>query len=114
MKFFASFGVGGKGMFESRPNDKFGLGYYFINTHNPTIQGPFQTRKLLRDKDGFEGFYNFAVTPWLLLTPDLQVVSGAQKDKLKLVQGPLGILPRIDKKSIGTATVLGIRAQLLF
>jgi hypothetical protein len=24
MKFFASFGVGGKGMFESRPNDKFG------------------------------------------------------------------------------------------
>ena len=31
MKFFGSFGVGGKGMFESRPNDKFGLGYYFIN-----------------------------------------------------------------------------------
>jgi porin len=114
MKFFASFGVGGKGMFESRPNDKFGLGYYFMNVSNPTIQGPFQTTKLLRDEYGFEAFYNIAITPWLLLTPDLQVIRGAQKDKLTLVQGPLGALPRIDKNSIGTATVLGLRLQVLF
>jgi porin len=114
MKFFASFGVGGKGMFESRPNDKFGLGYYFMNVSNPTIQGPFQTTKLLRDEYGFEAFYNIAITPWLLLTPDLQVIRGAQKDKLTLVQGPLGVLPRIDKNSIGTATVLGLRLQVLF
>jgi len=114
MKFFGSFGVGGKGMFESRPNDKFGLGYYFLNISNPTIQGPFQTRKLLRDEYGFELFYNFAITPWLLLTPDLQVIRGAQKDKLSIVQGPLGILPRIDAKSIGTDTVLGIRLQVVF
>ena len=114
MKFFGSLGVGGKGMFESRPNDKFGVGYYFINIGNPTIQGPFQTRKLLRDEYGFELFYNFAITPWLLLTPDLQVVRGAQKDKLSIVQGPLGILPRIDAKSIGTDTVLGIRLQMVF
>ena len=39
---------------------------------------------------------------------------GVQKDKLIVVQGPLGILPRVDKKSIGTTTVLAIRAQLLF
>ena len=114
MKFFASFGVGGKGMFESRPNDKFGLGYYFLNISNPTIQGPFQTTRLLRDEYGFEAFYNVAITPWLLLTPDLQVIRGAQKNKVNLVQGPLGLLPRIDKHSIGTATVLGLRLQLLF
>jgi porin len=114
MKFFSSFGVGGKGIFESRPNDKFGLGYYFINISNPTIQGPLRTRTLLRDEYGFEAFYNVAVTRWLLLTPDLQVIRGAQKDKISLVQGPLGLLPRIDKKSIGTATVLGIRAQVQF
>jgi porin len=114
MKFFGSFGVGGKGMFESRPLDQFGLGYYFINIENPTIQGPLQTRLLLRDEYGFEAFYNFALTPWALLTPDIQVVRGAQKDTVNITQGPLGVLPRIDKKSIGTATVLGLRLQLLF
>jgi porin len=114
MKFFASFGVGGKGMFETRPNDKFGLGYYFINISNPTIQRPFRTTKLLQDEYGFEAFYNVAITPWLLLTPDLQVIRGAQKDKLSVVQGPLGVLPRINKNSISTATVLGLRLQVLF
>jgi len=113
-KFFSSFGVGGKGMFESRPNDKFGLGYYFINISNPTIQGPLRTTKLLRDEYGFEAFYNVAITPWLLLTPDLQVIRGAQKDKVTIVQGPLGLLPRLDKHSIGTATALGLRLQVVF
>ena len=48
------------------------------------------------------------------LTPDIQVVRGAQKDKFSVGQGPLGVLPRIDKKSISTSTVLGLRLQLLF
>ena len=114
MKFFGSFGVGGKGMFESRPFDQFGLGYYYININNPTIQGLLQTRDFLRNEYGFEAYYNFAITPWALLTPDIQVVRGAQKDIVNIVQGPLGLLPRLDKTSIGTATVLGLRLQLLF
>jgi porin len=113
MHFFYSLGVGGKGMF-SRPHDQFGLGYYFININNPTLQGVFRTTKLLRDEYGFEAYYNVAITPWALLTPDIQVVRGAQKDLVTIGQGPLGLLPRIDKKSIGTATVLGLRLQLLF
>jgi porin len=114
MKFFGSFGVGGKGMFESRPLDQFGLGYYYINIDNPSLQGPLQTRRFLRDEYGFEAFYNFAITPWALLTPDIQVVRGAQKDKFTITQGPLGLLPRIDRKSISTSTVLGLRLQLVF
>jgi porin len=114
MKFFGSFGVGGKGMFESRPLDQFGLGYYYINIDNPSLQGPLQTRRFLRDEYGFEAFYNFALTPWALLTPDIQVVRGAQRDTVTIGQGPLGVLPRIDKKSISTSTVLGLRLQLLF
>ena len=114
MKFFGSFGVGGKGVFDSRPRDQFGLGYYFINIDNPTIQGPFQTRSLLRDEYGFEAYYNFAITPWLMLTPDIQIVRGAQKDKISIGSGPLGLLPTIDKKSIGTATILGLRLQMVF
>jgi porin len=113
MHFFYSLGVGGKGMF-SRPHDQFGLGYYFININNPTLQGLFRTAKLLRDEYGFEAYYNVAITPWALLTPDIQVVRGAQKDLVTIGQGPLGVLPRLDKKSISTSTVLGLRLQLVF
>jgi porin len=114
MKFFGSFGVGGKGAFDSRPLDQFGLGYYFINNANPTIQGPIRTRNFLRDEYGFEAYYNFAITPWLQLTPDIQVVRGAQKDQISIGSGPLGLLPRIDRKSIGTATILGLRLNMVF
>jgi porin len=114
MKFFGSFGVGGKGMFESRPHDQFGFGYYYINIDSPRLQGLLQTTEFLRDEYGFEAFYNFALTPWARLTPDIQIVRGAQKDKVTVTQGPLGVLPRIDRKSISTSTVLGLRLQLLF
>jgi porin len=113
MKFFSSFGVGGKGMFESRPHDQFGFGFYYLNINNPSIRGPLQTRDFLRDEYGFEWFYNFAITPWALLTPDLQVIRGAQKDKVSIGQDALG-LPRLNRTSINTSTVLGLRLQLLF
>src|SRR5215470_17636351 len=58
MKFFGSFGVGGKGMFESRPHDQFGWGYYYINIDNPSLQGPLQTISFLRNEYGFEVYYN--------------------------------------------------------
>jgi porin len=111
MKFFGSFGVGGKGVFDSRPLDQFGLGYYFINIANPTIQGPLQTRSFLRDEYGFEAYYNFAITPWLKLTPDIQIVRGAQKDKITL-GSPIPVIA--SRKSISTATILGVRLQMVF
>jgi hypothetical protein len=43
----------------SRPLDQFGVGYYFINIANPTIQGPLQTRVFLRDEYGFESLLQF-------------------------------------------------------
>ena len=121
MKFFGSFGVGGKGMFESRPHDQFGWGFYYININNPQLSidiarfpGLSRNVEFLRNEYGFEWYYNFAITPWALLTPDIQVVRGAQKDKFSITQGPLGVLPRVDKKSISTSTVLGLRLQLVF
>ena len=39
---------------------------------------------------------------------------GAQKDKVSVGQGPLGLLPRINRKSISTGTILGLRFQLVF
>ena len=80
MKFFGSFGVGGKGVFEGEPLDEFGLGFYFMNIANPTIQGPLQTRSFLRDECETS---TIAITPWLKLTPSIQIVA-AQKHKVTL------------------------------
>jgi porin len=114
MHFFYSLGVGGKGMFETRPHDQFGLGFYYIGVNNPELQGLFQNRKLLRDEYGFEAFYNIAITPWLQLTPDIQIVRGAQKDKVTIGTSPLGVPQITSQNSIGTATILSLRLQMVF
>lgn len=97
VQYFYSLGVGGKGVFESRAHDRFGIGAFYASVKSPTLQSPIglRTRSFLEDEWGFEMYYNIALTPWLLLTPDLQVVSPAQR--------------RAD-----TATILGFRLQTIF
>ena len=82
--------------------------------NSPKSQGLFQTIKLLRDEYGFEAFYNAAITPWLLLTPDIQVVRGAQREKFTTGTGLLGLPSIASRKSIGTATILDLRLQIVF
>jgi porin len=107
MQYFYSIGVGGKGIIPSRDLDRFGIGYYYTGIENPTLQVPiFGTKSLLRDEWGFEAFYNIALTPWLLLTPDVQVIGPSQKRRI--ANKTTG-----DPKFIGTATVLGVRLQLI-
>jgi porin len=108
MHFFFSFGVGGKGMIPGRPLDRFGIGYYYMDVRQPKFTGPLGTKELLRDESGFEAFYNFAITPWLQLTPDIQVIKPAQKDYIDTK----GLIPV--RKNVDTATVLGIRLQMVF
>jgi carbohydrate-selective porin OprB len=66
----------------------------------------------LRDEQGVEAYYSFAVTPWMKLTPDIQVIRPAQKQAISL--GPGGPIPTLVKNDINTATVLGLRLQLIF
>jgi porin len=108
MHFFFSFGVGGKGIIPGRPLDRFGIGYYYMIVRQPKFTGPAATKELLRDEYGFEAFYNFAITPWLQLTPDIQVIRPAQKDFVDTK----GLVPV--RKNIDTATVFGLRLQMLF
>lgn len=116
MHFFYSLGIGGKGVIPNRHNDRYGFGFYYIDVKNPELQGLFRGIKLLRDEYGFEAFYNIAITPWLQLTPDIQVVRGAQKERITLGTGPgpIGIPFIASRKSIGTATILGLRLQMVF
>jgi len=109
MHFFVSFGVGGKGIIPCRPLDQFGIGFYYIDVSNPKFTGVFATRDLLRDEYGFEAYYNVAITPWLQLTPDIQVIRPSQKEVINRV----GLIT-FDRKNVQTATVLGLRLQLVF
>jgi porin len=101
MHFFLSFGVGGKGIIPGRPLDHFGLGYYYMDVRQPKFTGLHATRELLRDESGLEAFYDIAITPWLQLTPDIQVIRPAQQETLS-------------REDVHTATVLGLRLRMVF
>ena len=106
LHYFYSLGVGGKGVIASRPDDRFGLGWYYIDIKSPNFTGPLTTREALKDEQGFEVFYSVALTPWALLTPNVQVVEGSQ-------QQTLALLPA-NRKNIDTTTIIGLRLQLIF
>lgn len=114
MRYFGSFGIGGKGMIPGRPLDRFGWGFYYIDVSNPTFTGLLTTRKILRDEYGFEAFYNIAITPWLLLTPDIQVVRPSQIEKFNIKRGPRGVPFIASRQDVNTATVLGLRLQVVY
>jgi porin len=111
MHHFYSLGVGGKGAIPGRPLDQFGLGWYYIDIAQPTFTGPNTTHEILRDEQGFEAYYNFAITPWMKLTPDIQVVRGAQKQQVVSVSTAP---PSVVRSGVDTATILGFRLQLIF
>jgi porin len=71
---YVSGGVGGRGVIPGRPYDRFGIGSYWLREGNdfksqPVIGATFQ------DEVGFEAFYNFAITPSLQLSLDVQWIA---------------------------------------
>lgn len=101
LHYFMSAGVGGKGLILGRPLDRFGVGYYYIDVTSPSARIGLREWQFLRDEQGFEAFYNIAITPWAQLTPDIQVIKGTQK---RMAIGGV--------ESINTNTVLGLRLTL--
>lgn len=67
-KTSVALGVGGRGIFESRPDDLFGIGYYY-NDQSKTL---FDEK--IDDGQGAEAFYNFAITPAIRLSANLQYI----------------------------------------
>jgi len=66
-------GIGGNTPFKSRPRDWFGAAYSFSSISGD-LKDALDPLVRLRDEHQFEGFYNFALTPWLFLTADIQVI----------------------------------------
>ncbi|QDU98551.1 carbohydrate porin [Lignipirellula cremea] len=92
---FVSAGIGGDSPIRSRRQDTFGVGYYYLQTSDKI--GVFAERALgpIGDGHGVEMFYNYAVTPWMHLTGDAQVLH-----------------PEV--KNVNTAFVLGLRCKIDF
>ncbi len=102
VRWSANIGVGGSSPLVNRPLDTFGIGYSFVG-----FSGPIQTLAPvivpIRDDHAVELFYNYAVTPWFRLTPDLQILVPAREQTLPPAAEP-----------IDTAIVVGIRAKIDF
>jgi porin len=99
-------GIGGKGVVPSRPDDTFGLGV--ARTQFSSAFVPFLRQQLnlgLQREDAIEMYYNAAVTQWLNLTADLQIVNPGIKKALNGV----GQLANVD-----TAVVAGARLRVRF
>lgn len=71
---FLSFGVGGNVLGRMRRDDTFGIGWYWASA-SPEI-GTLITAQFgpVGDGQGIECFYNYALTPAVRITPDLQYI----------------------------------------
>ncbi len=80
---FYSIGIGGKGIFQDRDNDTFGLGYYYLDMSDD-LAAFFG----MDTEQGIELYYNIEVTPWFHVTPDVQYIidpgGGAYDDALAI------------------------------
>lgn len=70
---FGHVGVGGNSPIPNRSQDNFGVGYYFNGISN-TLEETLSPILRTRDENGFEGFYNFAVTGWSKVSAHVQFI----------------------------------------
>lgn len=93
LSWFLSFGVGGNSPITGRESDTFGAGWFVAGSSNEvgpileTVLGPID------DGHGVELFYNWQATPWLNVTPDMQVIVPA-------------------RENVDTALAVGVRAVM--
>jgi porin len=85
-------GLGGRGIIPGRDDDTLGLGYYYTRVVEENLSGVLGIRD---HTQGFEFFYNVAVTPAAQLTFDAQIVESAAS-------------------TFDTAVILGVRVYLRF
>jgi len=93
IKFFFNVGVGGKGVSQQRPYDSFGIGFY---ANQLSSELPVQIKPALTNEYGFEAYYNYAIYPWLHITPDGQWIT------------------RPTRRNAGSPFVPGVRVQITF
>lgn len=72
-RWFLNLGVGGTSPLPGRSADSFGLAYYYMGVSDP-LKDSLANLFPLRNEQGFELFYNAALTDWFMLTADIQAM----------------------------------------
>jgi len=70
-----SAGLGSRGVFTSRPNDRMGIGIYSMFASSDFKDASLILDAVMQDEVGLEVYYNFAITPWAQLSADIQWVN---------------------------------------
>jgi porin len=95
---FFDLGLGGNGLFKSRPRDEFGIAYAYTDLSivlKDNLDLLTQGGRRPRVEHQLEMFYDFHITPWLRLTGNLQVI-------------------RPTRSIASTAVVPGARLEMIF
>jgi porin len=79
-------GVGGTGLIPGRSLDNWGVGYYYAGL-SPEMKDALAPTLTIRNEQGWEIFYNFALRPWLTLGADLQIIAPGLADKTAVFSG---------------------------
>jgi porin len=92
VEFTVSGGLSGRGLIPSRDHDVFGVGYYYTKIENASRLAPLS---LEDSSQALEAFYNFAISPAVGLTLDVQWIDGASQN-------------------LDAATAVGVRLDMSF
>jgi porin len=79
--------LGARGVVPGRPYDRMGFGVYGL-IGSGDLEDQVIIGQLITDEVGLEAFYNFAITPWLQVSADIQwVAPGIARNKNAVVMG---------------------------
>jgi porin len=107
VKYSFATGIGGNGVIPGRKSDNFGVGWAHTQFSDNFV--PFLRQQLhlgLEHEDAFEMFYNAAITQWLRMSLDLQVINTGLQKTLSDDRNSL--------KGVDTAVVGGVRMYIRF
>jgi porin len=106
IKYHYNVGIGGKGLIRGRPRDTLGLGWSYVELSDKLIPNLRAFLDLgLEREHAVELYYSVAVTPWLFVTPDLQIVLPASNNVVE---------PGPQLKEVDTAVIGGLRVFMRF
>ena len=83
----AFIGLGGSSLFPDRPDDAFGIAYFYYGFSDDLLDGLEELGYDYSDESGIEVFYSYAATPWLNLTGDAQVIWPGAGDEAAVFLG---------------------------
>jgi porin len=72
-------GAGGTSPLPGRSADSFGVAYYYLATSS-VLREALRSVSPVRDEQGFEFYYDAAITRWFTMTADIQAIDPARLD----------------------------------